>query len=98
MFQCVTINVANDVVCAMVKANLALDADLEVVKLVAKKKDLNTLSFVSYKIGLDPSLKTKAFNPNTWPEDLMFCESEDYAQKNRFSLKSRRPMTSVHLI
>lgn len=88
-------DVANDAVCAMVKANLALDANPEVVKLVAKEKDINTLSFVSFKIGLDPSLKTKALNPNTWPEGLLFREFEDYAQKFRFPLKSRRPMTPL---
>lgn len=31
-------------VCALLKANLALDADPKVVKLVAKEKDLNTLA------------------------------------------------------
>lgn len=87
-------DVANDAVCAMVKSNLALDIDPDIVKLVAKEKDISTLSFVSFKIGLDPSLKEMALDPATWPEGLFFREFEDYGvQKFRNPLKSRKPLT-----
>lgn len=89
-------DVSNDAVCAMVKANLALDADPDVIKLVAKDKDISTLNFVSFKIGLDPSQKSNALNPSTWPEGLLFREFEDYAsQKFRVPMKTRKPMTPL---
>lgn len=83
-------------VCAMVKANLEIDSDATVVKLIPKGKTVDTLSFVSFKIGLDPSLKDKALDPATWPEGLLFREFEDYgSQKFRVPLKFRKFATPL---
>lgn len=71
-------DVSNEAVCSMVKANLELESDPVVVKLVPKGKDISTLSFVSFKIGIDDDLKTKALDPATWPEGILFREFEDY--------------------
>lgn len=71
-------DVSVDSVSAMIKANLELTSDPTVVKLVPKDKDISTLTFVSFKIGLDPSLKSKALDPETWPEGLLFREFEDF--------------------
>lgn len=72
---------------AMVKANLNIDADPPIVKLVPKGRTIESLSFVSFKIGLDPSLQQIALDPETWPEGLLFREFEDYgAPKFRFPL------------
>lgn len=87
-------DVTTEAVQAMVKANLNVDDDPTVVKLIPKEKDISTLTFVSFKIGLDPSMKPKALDPETWPEGLLFREFEDYgAQKFRVPLKHRKPMT-----
>ena len=89
-------NVSCDAVSAMVKANLEINDDPDIVKLVPKEKDISTLSFISFKIGLDPKLKTKALNPAVWPEGLILREFEDYrTQKFRFPLKSRKPITPL---
>lgn len=89
-------DVANDAICDMVKANLALDVNPDVVKLVPKDKDISMLSFVSFKIGLDPSIKSKALDPATWPTGLLFREFEDYGfQKFRIPLKPRNPTTPL---
>lgn len=89
--------VTDGAVCAMVVANLELKSNPEVVKLVPKDKDTSALSFVSFKIGLDPSFKSKALDPNTWPAGLMFREFEDYgSQKFRMPLKSMKPMTPLN--
>lgn len=80
-------DVTVEAVCAMTKANLNIDNDPSVVKLVPKGRTIDSLSFVSFKIGLDPSLKQKALDPETWPEGLLFREFEDYG-----SSKFRQPM------
>lgn len=80
-------DVTVEAVSAMVKANLNIDADPPIVKLVPKGRTIESLSFVSFKIGLDPSLQQIALDPETWPEGLLFREFEDYgAPKFRFPL------------
>lgn len=80
-------DVSVEAVRAMIKANLNIDTDPPIVKLVPKGKTIESLSFVSFKIGLDPSLQQKALDPETWPEGLLFREFEDYgAPKFRFTL------------
>lgn len=69
-------DVTVEAVSAMIKANLDLTSDPTVVKLVPRDKDISTLSFVSFKVGLDPSLKNKALDPETWPQGLLFREFE----------------------
>lgn len=79
-------DVTNDAISGMVKANLGLSIDPEVVRLVAKGTDTSNMSFVSFKVGLDPALKNDALDPSTWPEGIMFREFEDYTVQ-----KFRRP-------
>lgn len=77
-------DVTNEAISAMVKSNLGMDTDPEVVKLVAKGTDTSNMTFVSFKVGLDPAFKDNALDPSTWPEGIMFREFEDYsAQKFR---------------
>lgn len=73
--------VTNEEISAMVKANLDIDDDPDVVKLVARGTDTSNMSFVSFKVGLDPALKTKALDPATWPEGIMFRQFEDYGSQ-----------------
>lgn len=80
----------------MTKANLGIEDDPKVIKLVPKDRDIESLSFVSFKIGLDPSLEDKALNPDNWPEGLLFREFVDYgAPKFRPPLKfnTQSPLT-----
>lgn len=67
-------DVANESVLGMVKANLNLSENPDIVKLVPKGKDVSNLTFISFKIGLDPGLKSQALDPSTWPEGIMFRE------------------------
>lgn len=87
-------DVTIEAVSAMAKANLNLDGDPSVVKLVPKDKNINTLSFVSFKVGLDPVLKSAALNPETWPEGILFREFEDNRSLNfRVPQKLRKQST-----
>lgn len=87
-------DVTVDAVADLVKANLQMNVNPHVVKLVPKGKEIDTLSFVSFKIGLDPTLKDKALDPSTWQEGLVFREFEDYGfQKFRIQSKTMKPST-----
>nr|XP_029721550.1 uncharacterized protein LOC115262800 [Aedes albopictus] len=77
-------SVTNEEISAMVRANLELNEDPDVVKLVAKGADVSNMSFISFKVGLDPALKSNALDPSTWPEGILFREFEEFnAQKFR---------------
>lgn len=66
--------ITNDDVGIIVSRCLNLpDSPKDIARLVAREKDVNTLSFVSFKIGLDPSLKQRALD-DVWPEGVFFRE------------------------
>lgn len=50
---------------------------MNVIRLVPKGKDVSNMTFVSFKIGLDPTLKAQALNAENWPNGLMFREFMD---------------------
>lgn len=58
--------------------------DVQVIRLVAKGKDISTLSFVSFKIGIDAGLKTKALSTSTWPKGLVFREFSNNSTGGNF--------------
>lgn len=47
---------------------------IDVARLVPKGRDASSLTFVSFKIGLDPGLKDIALDPASWPSGLQFRE------------------------
>lgn len=61
---------------------LTANAHLKVIKLVPKGKDLNTLNYVSFKIGLSVQFKEKAFSCESLPENIRFRQFEDNRAKN----------------
>lgn len=54
----------------------------KVVKLVPKGKDVNSLQFVSFKVGIAKQLKEKALSSDSWPENIQFREFDDLRSKN----------------
>lgn len=49
-----------------------------VKRLVPYWKDPSTLPYVSFKIGIDPMMKTVALLPSTWPRNICFREFYDH--------------------
>ncbi|XP_055619581.1 uncharacterized protein LOC129764491 [Toxorhynchites rutilus septentrionalis] len=87
-------DVSVEAVSAMVKANLGIEDNISVAKLIPKGRELESLTFLSFKIGLDHSTREKALDPSTWPEGLLFREFEDYgSQKFPFPPKHKKPTT-----
>lgn len=65
-------------VAEMLKKRLATD-ELKIDKLVPRGKDINGLTFVSFKVGMHHDLKPKAMSSSTWPVGIRFREFESYS-------------------
>lgn len=75
--------VSVDQVCALAKKRLGTE-DIQVARLVAKGRDISTLSFVSFKIGMNMDLKTKALSTSTWPKGVLYREFSDNRSSENF--------------
>lgn len=76
----------------MAKQCLQCEEPLEVIKLVKKDEDLTSRRFVSFKVGIDPKLKTTALSPCTWPTGVFFREFIEYGTKNGRGVAPMTPM------
>ncbi|XP_055608386.1 uncharacterized protein LOC129755769 [Uranotaenia lowii] len=74
---------------------LDITSSVEVKRLLPKGVDGSTRRFVSFKIGLDPSLKDAALNTTTWPTGMQFREFVD--QPKNFHRRPQTPAPSVQL-
>lgn len=68
---------------ALVSRRLGTD-DVNVVRLVGKGRDVSTLSFISFKIGLNTDVKAKALLPSTWPKGIQYREFIDHRANVNF--------------
>lgn len=59
---------------------LKLAAPADVVRLVPKGVDVSNLTFISFKVGLDPSTKDLALDASTWPSGILFREFIDQSK------------------
>ncbi|XP_058810956.1 uncharacterized protein LOC131675833 [Topomyia yanbarensis] len=66
-------DVSVDQISILAKQRLITD-DVEVVRLVAKDRDVSTMNFISFKVGIKPELKARALSASTWPEGILFRE------------------------
>lgn len=62
---------------------LPADVNLKVVKLVPKDRDPETLSFVTFKVGMNSTHKQLALSKDTWPENVYFREFENQPKNQR---------------
>lgn len=76
-------DVSADQVSALAKKRLGTD-DVQAVRLVARGRDLSTLTFVSFKLGMNADLKTKALSTSTWPKGVAFREFSDNRSGGNF--------------
>nr|XP_029733376.1 uncharacterized protein LOC115269108 [Aedes albopictus] len=56
--------------------------DVRAIPLIKRGTDVNTLNFVSFKVGVDPKYRTAALDPSTWPRGILFREFEDNRSSN----------------
>lgn len=67
-------NISDDDMRVIILRCLNTNENIELFRLVPKGKDISSLSFLSFKIGVDPSLKQLALNPATWPVGILLRE------------------------
>lgn len=75
-------SVSVSVVEQLTREGLQTEEPIKVVSLVKKGTDLSSMNFVSFKVGVHPSLKMVALSPQTWPKGVVFREFEDTQTKN----------------
>lgn len=75
-------HVTEDDVSELVKKCLQTQQPIDVRKLVRKDADLKQFAFISFKVGVEKSLKDKALDPSVWPKGIFFREFENL-QTNR---------------
>lgn len=84
--------VSVDQVAALAKKRMGTD-DIQAFRLVAKNRDVTTLSFISFKIGMSADLKPKALSSTTWPKGIVFREFSGDSS-NSFFWRPRLPSAS----
>lgn len=68
---------------------------VKVVPLIKKDADMSRLSFISYKIGLDPKLREIALSAETWPKGILFREFENGNSKNMWLPRLDSPTVTI---
>lgn len=68
---------------------------IKAVPLVKRGADKTRMSFISYKIGIDPKFREMALNAETWPKGLMFREFEDHTSKNLWQPHTNTPTIRI---
>lgn len=74
---------------------LDLSSPCDVIRLVPKGKDVSNMSFVSFKIGLDPLLKEQALLASTWLDGLTFREFMEQPKNFRRSLPNQMDISQT---
>ncbi|XP_053691926.1 uncharacterized protein LOC128740410 [Sabethes cyaneus] len=69
--------VTSEVVERLVRDGLLNQEPVRVISLVKKGADLQSLNFISFKVGIPLAYKNAALNPDTWPQGIVFREFDD---------------------
>lgn len=75
----------DDDIASLTRECLGLDVNVDpkVVKLVPKDRDLATLSYVTFKVGVNKDLRDIALASDTWPQNVNFREFENFSKNQR---------------
>lgn len=68
--------------------------DVQVARLVPKGRDISSLSFVSFKIGINAELKSRALLSSTWPKGILYREFCDDNSRENFWRPKPPPATN----
>lgn len=69
-------SVKTDDIKNMVKDCLQCEDQCKVIPLIRKDVDINSLNFISFKIGIEKKYQMRALDPATWPKGILFREFE----------------------
>lgn len=65
------------------------------VPLVKQGTDVNSLNFISFKVGVDPKFRAVALDPSSWPKGILFREFEDSRRGNYWMPEPSTPSIIV---
>lgn len=87
-------SVESDVVEKITKDGLNCES-AKVIPLIKPGTDVNTLNFISFKVGVDPKYRTAALDPTSWPKGVLFREFEDTRARNYWMPEINTPSITV---
>lgn len=61
------------------------------IPLIKQGTDVNSLNFISFKVGVDPKYRSAALDPSSWPKGILFREFEDNKAKSFWMPKPSTP-------
>ncbi len=88
-------NVKPEAIEKLAKDCLQCDKPIKAIPLIKRGTDTSRLSFISYKIGIDPNFRGAALSPDTWPKGVLFREFEDQSSKNMWLPRLHTPTITV---
>lgn len=88
-------NVTPDAVEKLVKECIEGADTIKAIPLVKRGVDTSRMSFISYKIGIDPKFRETALNADTWPKGILFREFEDHSAKNLWQPPPKTPTIQI---
>lgn len=74
-------SVKSDVVEKLTRDGLHCET-AKAIPLVKMGVDVNSLNFISYKVGVDQKYRAAALDPSSWPKEALFREFEDTRANN----------------
>ncbi|XP_065093591.1 uncharacterized protein LOC135714202 [Ochlerotatus camptorhynchus] len=78
----------------LVKGCVQCEDPIKVVPLVKKGSDISRMSFILYKVEMDPKLREAALRSDTWPKGILFREFED-GSKNMWLPRLNTPTITI---
>lgn len=79
----------------LVKDCVQCEDSVKVVPLIKKDTDISRMSFISFKIGMDPKLRETALSAETWPKGILFREFESGNSKNMWFPRLNTPTVTI---
>lgn len=86
--------VKSDVVEKLTRDGLKCES-AKAIPLVKQGTDVNSLNFISFKVGVDPKYRIAAMDPSSWPKGILFREFEDTQAKNYWMPDPNTPSIAV---
>lgn len=65
------------------------------IPLIKKGTDVNSLNFISFKVGVDPKYRAIAVDPSSWPKGILFREFEDNRAQSYWMPEPSTPSIAI---
>lgn len=83
-----------DDISRLVRSNLEIETQIDVVKLVPRDRKLEELTYVSFKVGVGSEYREKAMSASSWQKGIYFREFEFHRSNEQNTFRLPRTMHS----